>query len=236
MRRAFLFAGLLPALLAGCSSSCIEDSGIHLQNKTIVKPFDKINVSGAIILQLHQDSSYAINLATDSALIKYIKIDVSNSQLNIKVKEHTYCGKDSIVVQAGIAALKELKADGSNKISGNGRINTGDLKLNLAGSSDLSLDLAAGSLTTSSDGTSKITLSGQAGSHTVEAKGIVEIDAFNFPSGIYKIGITGSGKANINVLNELSVNTEGSSEISYKGNPAKVDEKKSGAATLKKVN
>lgn len=236
MKKLILFAALLPILLAGCGSSCIEDSGNHLEKKMVVKAFDKISVSGAIVLILQQDSSYAINLATDSALMKYVKIDVSGSQLNIKVKEESYCGKDSIVVHAGIGTLKELKADGAIKVSGKGRIYAGDLKLGLSGSSELTLDLAAGNLKTNSDGTSKIRLSGQAGSHTVDAKGIIDIDAFNFVSGIYKIGITGSGKANINVLNELNVNTEGSSDISYKGNPAKVNEKKSGAAVLKKVN
>jgi hypothetical protein len=236
MKKLSIIACLLPFLFTGCNPDCIEDSGHHVEKNTVVKAFDKISVSGAIVLILEQDSSYAIKLATDSALLKYIKIDVSSSQLNINLKEHSYCGKDSIVVHAGIGALKELKADGAIKVSGEGRIYAGDLKLGLAGSSELTLDLAAGNLTTTSDGTSKIRLSGQAGSHTVDAKGIVDIDAFDFVSGIYKIGITGSGKANINVLNELNVNTEGSSDISYKGNPAKVNEKKSGAAVLKKVN
>lgn len=236
MRKIILLAGLLPVLLAGCSSSCIEDSGNHTEKKTVVKAFDRINVSGAVVLILQQDSSYAINLATDSALMEYVKIDVSGSQLNIKVKEKPYCGKDSIVVHAGIGALKELKADGANKISGSGRIYAGDLELALSGTSELTMDLATRNLTTTSDGTSKIKLSGQAGSHSLSATGIVDLDAFDFVSGVYKIDITGGGKANINVLNELSVNTEGSSDISYKGSPAKVNEKKSGAATLKKVN
>jgi len=38
------------------------------------------------------------------------------------------------------------------------------------------------------------------------------------------------------VLNELKVRTDGSSEIYYKGNPKKIDEKKSGATKLEKVN
>jgi hypothetical protein len=38
------------------------------------------------------------------------------------------------------------------------------------------------------------------------------------------------------VLNELTVKTEGASEVYYKGNPKEVNEKKSGAAKLEKVN
>ncbi|HMI05214.1 MAG TPA: head GIN domain-containing protein [Pedobacter sp.] len=236
MKKLSIIACLLPFLFTGCNTDCIEDSGNHIEKNTVVKPFDKISVAGSIILILRQDSSYAVRIATDSNLMKYVKVDVSGAQLNIKVKEEAYCGKDSIVVEAGIGALKELKGDGSLKVSGKERIYAGDLKLSMAGSSEVTLDLTAGNLSTNIDGTGTFKLTGQTGSHTLMVTGIADVDAFNFVSGVYKINVTGTAKANINVLNELSVNTEGSSEISYKGNPAKVNEKKSGAAVLKKVN
>ncbi len=236
MKKLAVIACLFPFLLTGCNTDCIEDSGHHIEKNTVVKPFDKISVSGSIILILKQDSSYAVRIATDSNLMKYVKVDVSGSRLNIKVKEERYCGKDSIVVEAGIGALKELKGDGAIKVSGKERIYAGDLKLSMAGSSEVTMDLSAGNLNTNLDGTATLKLTGQTGSHTLMATGIAEVNAFNFVSGVYKINVTGTAKANINVLNELNVITEGSSEISYKGNPAKVNEKKSGAATLKKVN
>lgn len=236
MKKLAIIACLLPFLFTGCNTDCIEDSGHHIEKNTVVKPFDKISVAGSIILILRQDSSYAVRVATDSNLMKYVKVDVDGTQLSIKVKEEAYCGKDSIVVEAGIGALKELKGDGAIKVSGKERIYASDLKLSMAGSSEVTMDLSAGNLSTNLDGTGKLKLTGQTGSHTLTATGIANVEAFNFISGLYKISVTGTAKANINVLNELDVSTEGSSEISYKGNPAKVNEKKSGAAVLKKVN
>lgn len=237
MRKLTAIACLFPLLLAGCKTACIEDSGNHIEKNSIVKVFDKISVTGAIKLVLRQDSSYAVKIATDSNLMKNVKIDVSSAQLNIKLDETTpYCGKDSVVVEAGIGELKELRGDGAIKIQSDGQIYAGDVKLNMSGSGDVSMNLIARKLTSNLDGTCKLKLSGQAGSHILMVQGIAEVAAFDFVAGIYDVGITGSAKANINVLNELNVNTEGSSDIHYKGNPGKVNEKKSGAATLEKVN
>ena len=236
MKKLLAIVLAIPVLLAGCSTGCIEDSGIRVAKGSVVKPFDKIDVGGAFKLVLNQDSTYGIKIEADSNIIENVKVDVSGSELRIKMKEGSYCGSDSIVVYAGIGELKKLSAAGAMKVVTNGIINTGDLEMNFAGSTDVSLSLNAGKLTTGIEGVGKLKLNGQAGVHKLSTEGSADVDAFNFVAGVYDVHITGSGKANINVLNELRVDTEGSSEIYYKGNPKKVNEKKAGATKLEKVN
>lgn len=236
MKRIIPVVLLFPVWFTACKTKCIEDSGNHVEKSITVKNFDKIDVSGKIRLILKQDSSFAVKIGTDSSLIDYVKIEVSGTKLIIKEKELTYCGQDSIVVEAGIGKLKELTASGSVKFFSAARLNAEDVKINLSGVSDATLDLNAASLTSNLEGVSKLKLSGQSGSHQLNIKGNGEVNAFDFIAGAYKIDITGNAKANINVLNELNVKTEGSSEIFYKGNPKKVNEKKSGAVVLQKVN
>lgn len=236
MKKLLALVLFVPVLLAGCSSACIEDSGIRIARGTVVKPFDKIDVSGAIKLILKQDSAYLIKVEADSAIMDRIKVDVSSSKLTLTMKEGSYCGSDSILIYAGIGELKEIKGAGAVSIRSDGVINGKDLKMAFAGSSNVSLDLSVANLETSMDGVGKLNLSGQAGSHKLTTTGSSETTAYNFTSGIYDIHITGTGKASINVLNELKVRTDGSSTIYYKGNPKKIDEKKSGAAKLEKVN
>ena len=229
-----LFACLI--LLVGCKSKCIEDSGNHIEKNIVVKSFDKIDVSGAFKVILRQDSSYALKIATDSNLMSAIKIDVGSSELRIKMEEGSYCGSDSIVIQVGIGELKELKTAGAVGIRTDGHIYANDVVLDFSGSSDINLVLNAGKLTTHMDGVGKLALTGQAGVHELSTQGTVSIEAFDFAAGVYNLNVTGSAKANINVLNELNVETEGASEVYYKGNPKNVKEKKSGAAKLEKVN
>lgn len=226
----------IPVLLAGCSSACIEDSGIRIAKGSVVKPFDKINIEGAIKVVLKQDSTYAIKIEADSNIIEQVKAEVSGSKLSLKLKKESYCGTDSIVIYAGIGELKEIEGAGAVNVRTDGLINGKDLTMNFAGASDVALNLSVANLTTKMDGVGKLNLSGQTGTHKLTTTGSSETTAYNFIAGLYDIHITGTGKASINVLNELKVRTDGSSEIYYKGNPKKIDEKKSGATKLEKVN
>lgn len=236
MKKLLAIVLFIPVVFAGCSSVCIEDSGVRIAKGSVVKPFDKIDVSGAIKLILKQDSTYGIKIEADSAIMDRIKFDVSSSRLNLTIKEGSYCGTDSILIYAGIGELKELKGAGAVTVRSDGKINGNDLNLNFAGNSTVTLDLSVAKLETTMDGIGKLNLSGQAGSHKLSTTGSSETSAYNFVAGVYDINISGNGKAGINVLNELKVRTDGSSEIFYKGNPKKIDEKKSGATKLEKVN
>ena len=231
-----LIAALSPAFLLGCTSKCIEDSGNNIQIESVVKPFDKIKVEGAFKLVIRQDSSYAIKIQADSSIMKHVRADVSGSEFRLRLDDSKYCGTDSIVVYAGIGVLKTLDTEGAVKVAGEGRIYADDVKFELSGTSDVDLDLSVRKLETKMDGVGSLTLRGQAGVHDLDTKGTVKINAFDFVTGVYDIDMDGTGKGNINVLNELKVKTAGATEIYYKGNPKKVDEKKSGAAKLEKVN
>ena len=236
MKRTSIIALFIPFLFTGCENKCIEDSGNHVSRAITLKNFDKIKVEGAIKLVMTQDSSYKVQVEADSNIITYVKADVSGAELRLKLDYDRYCGTDSIVIHAGIGELKGLQLDGAVKVLGEGRIYAGDVDLSFSGASDVRLDLSAAKVTTKVDGVGKIALSGQAGTHDLKINGTAKVNAFDFVVGVYNIDTEGTGKAEINVLNELKVKTSGSSEIYYKGNPRKVDEKKSGATKLEKVN
>lgn len=236
MKRLVPLVIALPLFFTSCSNKCIEDAGVRAEREQTVKSFDGIEIAGPIKLILTQDSSYKVKVSADSNLVDHIKVDVSSSTLKLGLDTADYCGKDSIVVHAGIKDLKSLKAKSPSKVLGMGRLNLKDVNFNLNGSTVLDLDINAGKVVTDVDGTSKIHLTGQAGSHQFTSKGAIELDAYDFVVGNYTLDIKGVGKANINVLNDLNVKTSGATDVSYKGNPKNVNENKSGAGKLKKVN
>lgn len=236
MKKISLLALFIPVVFTGCENKCIEDAGLEASRTQIVKNFDRIKVEGAIQLVMVQDSSYNIRIDADSNIIAYVKADVSGSELKLKLDDDKYCGTDSVRIRAGIGELRALKLDGAVKAVGEGRIYADDLELSFSGAADVNMNLSARKVSTRVDGVGKIALSGQAGVHELKINGTARVEAFDFIVGVYNIDTDGTGKANINVLNELKVKTSGSSEIYYKGNPKKVEEKKSGATKLEKVN
>lgn len=235
MKKTALYLLVLPLFIGACKSKCVEDSGIHSVTGMTVKPFDQISVKGPVRLVLRQDSSFKIDLSADSSLIGLVKAEVSGHTLEIKLDSSRYCGKDSVIINAGIGDLKKLEASGAGHVYTASRISVNDLEMKLSGATRINLELNAAKLLTSTDGDARINLSGQAGTHQLKSKGNLNMEAFDFVAGIYDLQVDGVGKLKINVLNELKVKTSGATEIFYKGNPKKVDEKKSGTAKLEKV-
>jgi len=221
---------------AGCSTKCIEDSGNHIVKDLTVTPFDEIDISGPVKLVLRQDSSFKISLSADSNIVDKIKSSVSGGKFKVSLDPMQYCGTDSIIIHAGIGALNEIKAAGASKVYSEGAVHVGDIDMKLSGATELNLNLFAGKVKTTSEGAARLTLSGQAGTHDLNSKGVLELNAFDFVVAEYDIDIEGTGKSNINVLNDLDVKSTGSSAIYYKGNPKKVSDKKSGTSKLEKVN
>jgi len=236
MKRLSLILFAFPFILTSCKTKCVEDAGMRVSHVNTVDRFDEVEVEGPIKVVFQQDTSYAIKVEADSNVVDEIKSSVSRGTLKIKLDPEKYCGTDSVIVYAGIGSLKSIKAKANSKVASQGRLNLGELKLTLTGSTTADLDLNASKLITEVDGTATIKLIGQAGLHQIKSKGAINLDAFDFVVGNYNINLEGVGKSNINVLNALNVETSGSSEIFYKGNPEKIEKKKTGNARLEKVN
>lgn len=235
MKKLSLLILVLPILWSACKTKCVEDSGLRKERVEKLKAFNEIEIKGPIKLVLKQDSSYTLKVAADSNVVDLVERKVSGAKLKLHLNKEAYCGKDSILVYAGIAELKSLKMDALSDVASTGRLNLQDLSLTLNGATALNLDLNAGKVTTSVNGTAKVHLSGQAGTHQFKAQGAVDLDAFDFIVGIYNLDINGVGKAKINVLNDLKIKTSGAAEIQYKGNPKNIKQDKSGTGNVQQI-
>ncbi|SEB15251.1 Putative auto-transporter adhesin, head GIN domain [Pedobacter hartonius] len=236
MNRKLLYLLIFPVLITACKPKCIEDLGIHSSRDYTLKPFDEIRLSGPIRLVMRQDSSFKVNVQADSSVIGLVKAEVSGHRLDLKLDAKQYCGKDSIIISAGIGALKKIESDGAGHIYTSSLISVGDLELDLSGATMLMMQMNAAKLTTTTDGAANIVLLGQAGVHQLKSKGAVELTAFDFVTGVSDLTLEGVAKLKINVLNDLKINSTGSSSISYKGSPKNLEEKKTGTYKLEKVN
>lgn len=236
MKKTLIYLLALPMLFAACKSKCVEDLGIHATRDYTVKPFDEIKVSGPIRLMMRQDSSFKINIVADSNVIGLVKADVSGHQLQLNLDAKQYCGKDSIIISAGIGDLKKINADGAAHIYTTSLINVNELNLDLSGATKLMMEMNAAKLTTVTDGAADLTLIGQTGSYALKSKGAIQMNAFAFVTGIYDIDAEGVSKLKINVLNDLKIKTSGAADITYKGSPKNKSEKNTGTYKLTKVN
>jgi hypothetical protein len=236
MKISSLLIFALPLLFTACKTKCVEDTGVKVEHEKVFEKFEELEVRGPIKVVLRQDSSYKVVIAADSAIVDEVNASVGSNTLKLKLDPEKYCGSDSIIVYASFKLLKEIKLESGSKLASDGLINLRDVELTLDGNTEINMELSASKMTTNVDGTANITLRGQAGEHIIKSKGAFTLNAFDFIAGKYNINTEGVNKAKINVLNDLNIETSGTSEIQYKGSPKSINKKKAGNAILEKVN
>lgn len=228
-------AGISLILLSSCRLTCVRGSGNQISETRKVGDFTRIDVSGEFKVNLKQDSSSSLTIMADDNLLKYIKTSVNGDKLRIYTKKNI-CGSGELVVNVGVRNLNEVDASGAVSVASNGKITTGDLRFNLSGATKVTMDLNAANVSTEGSGATKINLTGQASSHNIDLSGAGKVNAFDFVVGNYNIETSGATKCQINVLNSLTVHTSGASSIQYRGNPKTINNDKSGASSIKKVD
>jgi hypothetical protein len=223
------------SIISSCKLVCTHGSGKITTEQRKANDFSKIDISGAYKIHLKQDSSLAISITGDDNLLKYVSTSVEGDKLIIKTKK-TVCFDDSLVINIGIRKLEEIKSSGAVEVSSTGKINTGDLSIHLSGASKVNLDLNAANVNSHGSGVSELNLTGQAATHQVEFSGVGKINAYDFVVGEYTIRTSGASHCKINVLKTLNIHSSGASEVKYKGSPSTVNNDKSGASNVEKVD
>ncbi len=223
------------AILNSCGLNCVHGSGNELKEERKVANFTKINVSGGYNILLKQDSSLTLNITADDNVFKYIRTNVNGDELKIDTKR-SICANHPITIIIGIRNLAELDGSGAVEFKSDGKLNVKDIDITLAGAGHLNLDMNANNVITKGSGATEISLKGQATSYSVDLTGTGSVDALDFVVNKYDIQATGTSTCKINVLNELNVNTTGASDIQYRGNPAKINNSKTGSSDIKKID
>ncbi|MBV8389940.1 MAG: DUF2807 domain-containing protein [Mucilaginibacter sp.] len=233
---AILFiAAISLSVLSSCRFGCVKGSGHQVTKSDRVTDFTRLDISGSFKVNLKQDSSLNVSITADDNLMKYIHASLDGDRLRIYSKKNL-CGSGEMIINIGVKNLTEIKAAGGINLVTDGKLTTKDLKFELNGASKVDMDLNADNVITEGHGSTDMNLRGQAASHKIEFAGSGKINALDFVVGSYDIETTGASDCNINVLNELNVNTTGAADIKYKGNPSKVNTSKMGAATVTKIN
>ncbi len=230
----FLALVFLFSALACNNVDCVNGSGKQTTKTRNVGPFSKIQAGGSVKIVLKQDSIQEVKIVADDNIQERIKTRVSGDALIFEM-DGNFCNSGPITLYITSKNMTGVSTSGSVELSSAGKINTTDFELDLSGDSKVNLDINAANMITEASGSSTILLRGQASNHRVELSGEGNIEALDFVVGNYKINTSGSSEMRINVLSNLDVQSSGASEIAYRGAPKYINNDKSGASTLKKI-
>ncbi|MFS4493971.1 head GIN domain-containing protein [Maribacter sp. 2308TA10-17] len=203
-----------------------------------VGEYDAVGLAGWFDLDLVAGKEGEIKLEGESNLLEYIKTEVKNGKLSIKV-EKGYNLKpsswdDGIRITVPVESINSVALSGSGDIVGKTTIKTDNFKTAMSGSGDITLDIEATSIDAAMSGSGDITLNGSTRDFEATISGSGDIKAYGLEADNVDATVSGSADIKVTANKMLKARVSGSGDISYRGNPDKVDTKASGSGDISK--
>lgn len=220
-----LLTALYCTLLLSCNNflhETIHGSGNFTTETRDVSPTNHIESRGNFNVRITQGNVPSVKVEADANLLPYIITQRENGKLVIKTKDNVNLSSiDAITVYITTDRLEEVELEGSGNISGEGKFTGSDhLKLSIAGTGDITIDVNTPKVNCSIAGTGTINVSGETKDSRVDIAGVGDYKAVDLRSENVDIDVAGSGNAWVYAENSLNVSIAGSGNVYYKGTPA----------------
>jgi hypothetical protein len=213
----------------------ITGNGEITTEERVVSDFSKVAVAGSFDVVLNYGTGGKVTVTADENLMEYIITDIKDNALRIRTKKgYSIRSNKKILVSVNYANLEGVALAGSGDVSANGTVKADALKLSLAGSGDINMDLNGGSVKASIAGSGTMELSGSADKLKCSIAGSGDVNAADLKAGITEASIAGSGNVHVHAVNEVHASIAGSGNVYYTGNPDVEKGKTSGSGKLKK--
>ena len=202
-----------------------------------VSDYDEISVAGSFDVKLFKGEEGTITIKADENLLEYIVTEVKNSDLKIKTKKgYTITSRKTIEITVPFESIDGVSLAGSGDVFTNDVIKSNNLKLSLAGSGNMDLNVSTGEVVSNIAGSGNIQLAGDTDNFSCSIAGSGNLNGFNLNATIANAKIAGSGNIKINAVNEIHAKIAGSGNIVYSENPEIIKSKSVGSGSVKKKN
>lgn len=214
----------------------IRGNGKVVTIERSVGDYESIASAGWFDVILVDGKEGTITLKGEENLLEYIETEVKNGTLTIKkekgVELRSSSWKGGIEVTIPIEEVSSVSLAGSGDVVSKTTIKTETFKASLAGSGDVDLSVEANVFEASLSGSGDMEFDGSASEFKVSIAGSGDVDAFGLNADYVDASVAGSADLNVTANQEIRARVSGSGDITYKGNPAKIDSKASGSGDI----
>lgn len=231
-------ATLLTSSYSYSQEQTIRGNGQVIKQQLSVGAYDIVNSAGIFEVQLVPGPEGEIQVSTESNFGDYIEIMNEDKQLTIRVKRGYQLrpsNNHKIVVTVPVEHISGLSLAGSGLIQTQQPLQAEDLKISLAGSGTLQLDLKAKHVDASLAGSGKMIFSGATDTLKLSTAGSGKAQIHKLISKTSEISVAGSGSANVHCTDFLKARVAGSGKITYSGNPNQKDIKVTGSGSIQEA-
>jgi putative autotransporter adhesin-like protein len=227
------YHGTLAASAILLSVALAPTVGAQQRQSRPLTGFDAIEVGGGVDLVVRKGDTFVVEVAADQDDLAKIITEVVGKTLQIKRKSSFFDWGHGGTVYVTLPTLVSLDASGGSDAKAEGTFSSDNLAIGASGGSDLTIDVAAGTLSVEASGGSDIRLSGTARSAHVESSGGSDLNAGSLTADEADVESSGGSDLTIGVVRQkISGEASGGSDVTYSGTPGTVSVDTSGGAEL----
>lgn len=202
-----------------------------------ITDFNGVSVVGGMEVVLVPGTTFGVKVEADQNLLEYIETRKDGSTLVIAPRKgYNLHPEAGLKIYVSAPELKSFEISGRGSITSQSKLSyTQNVKTEVNGSGDLSLEIDAPEIASEITGNGNIVLKGHTRTYAAEINGNGEVHGFDLQSENAKVEINGSGDAEVYASKELGIEINGSGGVSYKGNPPTVNQHVSGSGDIRKM-
>lgn len=227
MRRILKMAPVLLLLAIGAGSCyfdfeddgiCVRGSGSVVTQELNLPDFHSISLDVPANVFITQGPVQRVRAEGYANILNQLRLTVRNGVWYIEFRD---CVRniDDLNIYITIPEVRSLRNTATRDIVSENTIITDDLELILSGTGDIDIAADAAQIDARISGTGKIYLEGESNRLNLESTGTGDMKAFRMETRQSDIRISGTGDAEVWVLDYLKVRITGSGDVYYKGNP-----------------
>ncbi|MET1260455.1 head GIN domain-containing protein [Flagellimonas sp. DF-77] len=214
----------------------IKGNGNVVTIERNVGSYDAIAAAGWFDVILVDGKEGQLTLKGEENLLEYIETEVKNGTLTIKkekgVNLKSSNWKGGIIITVPVEQVNSVSLSGSGDVVSKTTLKAERFNASLAGSGDVDLSVEADYFKASLSGSGDMVFTGNAKDFVVSVAGSGDIKAFDLEAENVEANVSGSADLKVTANQAIRARVAGSGDITYKGNPGKVDSKTAGSGDI----
>lgn len=216
----------------------IKGNGNVVTIERSVGDYDGVALAGWFDVDLVSGNEGELTLEGESNLLEYIKTEVKNGTLLIKAEKGVNLRPSTwgkgIRITVPVESVNSVTLSGSGDITGKTNLVSDDFNTRISGSGDVSLTVDAKSVDATLSGSGDINLTGKTTDLDIQVSGSGDVKAYELDAEFVSVAVSGSADVKVTANQSIDARVSGSGDISYRGNPKKINSKSSGSGDISK--
>lgn len=230
--------------LTGCvrvvsftSANAVKGSGVELKETREAGPVTSVDAGSVFRVTVSPDAMEGIRVIGDDNIVPLVRTELMEGKLTVGLRENTNVQpRLPLVIGVRSNDLRSVHASGVTQIEVEST-EAETLEVSADGASSVTVKKAGPkSATVDVNGTSQVKVQGKTGTLRVEVSGASSADLGGFAAETVEVEVSGTGTAEVAATRSVRGEASGVGSVRVRGNPAAVEVKTSGTASVSKVN